>query len=301
MPEQHEWKAEISKRLAGLELDPAREAEIAEEISQHLEDRYKELIAGGVNSEEAVRVAMQDLVAGNHLVEELMRIEHEAKPAVTVLGGGVSRNPFADLWQDLLFGLRQLRRNPSFTAAAVCTLALAIGMNATIFSAVSLVLLKRPPGHDPDRLMIVASNNRAKGWNLLRVSAPNFESFRRENNVFEGMAAAHTGEDFTLTGAGAPEHLTGMEVTADYFKVLGISPAMGRGFLPGENQAARDRVVILSHALWKQHFGSDRAVLGRQIHINDELYTVIGVMPPGAEMAFTQPELWTPIVFIPKD
>lgn len=281
------WIYKLPLRLRSLFRRDRVERELSEELRFHLEKLTEENVSKGMTPEEARYAALRELGGVEQIKEECRDMR------------GV--NVIQDLLQDVRYGLRQLRRNPGFTAAAVGTLALAIGMNATIFSAVSLILLKKPPVRDPDRLMIVASNNRAKGWDLLRVSAPNFESFRRENNVFEGMAAAHTGEDFTLTGAGAPEHLTGMEVTADYFKILGISPAMGRGFLPGENQAGRDRVVILSHALWKQRFGSDRAVIGRQIHINDEPYTVIGVMPNGTDMAIAQPELWTPIVFSPKD
>ncbi|MGH9402753.1 MAG: ABC transporter permease, partial [Terriglobia bacterium] len=263
------------------------ELDMEEELRSHLQIRADYLERQGLSHAEAERQARVEF--GGY-----QRYKEECREAL-------GTRLLGELVADLRYGLRQIRRNPGFTAVAVITLALGIGANTAIFSTVSLILLKKPPVKDPDRLMMVVSVNRAKGWDLLRVSAPNFESFRRQNHVFQGMAAADSDNtDFTLTGQGAPKHLAGLRVTTNYFKVLGLSPAMGRNFIPGENQAGRDHVVILSHELWTQHFASNPKVIGKQVDIDGEPYTVIGVMRPGTDMPILQPQLWTPIVFGPK-
>lgn len=202
--------------------------------------------------------------------------------------------------QDVHYGLRQLRRNPGFTAVTIITLALGIAVNTTIFSTVSLVLLKKPTVHDPGRLMEVSANNKAKGYNFLGISAPDFVAFRRQNDVFQGIAA-DANHSFILTRHGAPEYLMGAQVTADYFRVLGLSPALGRDFQPTEDEAGRNHVAILSNGLWKQYFASDRKVIGSVAEIDGEPYTLIGVMPPGTDLPIQQAQLWTPIVFTAKD
>src|SRR5215471_9569972 len=151
-----ECDEEIRKRLAGLNLPPAREAEIVEELAQHVEDRYEELITTGRTEVEARRIALEEL---NLLGAELRGVERAVTQEPIPPGTAETRSIMADLGQDFRFGWRLLVKNPGFTAVAVLTLALGIGVNTTIFSLVSSMLLRKPPVHDPDRLMMLLSKN----------------------------------------------------------------------------------------------------------------------------------------------
>src|SRR5262249_36355746 len=154
--------------------------------------------------------------------------------------------------------LRMVRKNPGFTAVAVLTLALGISVNATMFSLVSAFLLRRPPGRDPQRVVVVSSVNPNPVFqaDAYPVSAPNYLSWRSANHVFENMAAADAYRTTNLAApgqsaaAGQPEALRSAAVSPNYFSMLGVSPQLGRTFLDGEDQPGHDHVVVLSHALW---------------------------------------------------
>ncbi len=259
------------------------------ELRFHLEQRTADLVAGGMAPEEARRQARLEF-GGLDQVKEECRDVGASQVIETFL-------------QDIRYGLRQLRRNPGFTAVATITLALGIAANTTIFSAVSSILLRKPPVRDPDRLCVLSSKDAASGQNLFGASGPDFKSWQKQSDVFQGMGTAETQRPFTLTGKGTPEPLQGWRVTPGFLKVLGVAPALGRGFLPGEGQAGKSDVVILSHALWVERFGSDPDVIGKNAHIDGETYTIVGVMPAGAtaRMPFFPPQVWTPLVFSPKD
>src|SRR5271169_3420834 len=183
--------------------------------------------------------------------------------------------------QDLRYVLRQFRKKPGFTAVAVLTLALGIAVNATMFSLVSAFLLRRPPGHKPNRVAVVSSVDPAQGCqaDASPVSAPNYLAWREANHVFADMAAADEYRNVSLTSQRETESVRSAAVSPNYFSVLGVTPQLGRIFQASEDKAGQDQVVILSHDVWERRFGSDASVVGTTIRLNREPYTVIGVMP----------------------
>jgi putative ABC transport system permease protein len=204
---------------------------------------------------------------------------------------------------DLRYGLRQLRKNPGFTVIAVLTLALGIAVNTTMFSMVSAFLLRRPPGHEPERVAVVTSVDPAGGFqaDANPVSAPNYLAWREANHVFADMAAADEYRTVSLSSQRQSEAILSAAVSPNYFSVLRVTPQLGRTFAAGEDQPGRDHVIILSHQLWERQFGFDASIIGRSIRLNRENYTVIGVMPANFRLLGFMPQLWTPLVLAAAD
>jgi len=200
------------------------------------------------------------------------------------------------LMQDLRYGARMLRKNPGFTFVATATLALGIAVNSSIFSVISGWLLKKPNIADPDRAVAVVATNPKRAVERGRISAADFLAWRPANHVFADLAAADPYHDFSLTGGGEPERLTGMRVTANYFRVLGVSPVLGRTFLAGEDQAGRDHLVVLSYGLWQRRFASDANIIGKTVALDGEKYVIVGVLPASCRQVAFLPRLWTPLV-----
>jgi putative ABC transport system permease protein len=197
------------------------------------------------------------------------------------------------IWQDLRYGARTLTKNPGFALLAVVTLALGIGANTAIFSVIHAVLLKPLPYPDAERLTWVWLDNRREGIREDITSYPNFEDWRGQNKVFEAMAGVRDGR-FNLTGVGEPEELKGASVSANFFALVGVNPARGRGFAPEEEQEGRDGVVVLSHGLWRRRFGASESIVGQKISLSGRSFDVVGVMPPGFEFP-AKVELWKPL------
>jgi putative ABC transport system permease protein len=205
-------------------------------------------------------------------------------------------------WQDLRYGARMLLKKPGFTAIAVITLALGIGANTAIFSVVNAVLLRPLPYTDPDRLAQVWQTFPQLGLNQVTVSAPEFLDYRDQSHVFERMAAFRA-QGFTLTNGSEPERIFGVRVSADLFPLLGVAPAIGRAFIPEEDQPGSPRAVVLSHGAWQRRFGSDAAVIGKLLTLDGESFTIVGVMPSGFQFPpqSLQNELWTNVPFDAND
>ena len=203
-----------------------------------------------------------------------------------------------NLQQDLRFGIRQMVKAPGFAIAIILTIALGIGATTSIFSLVNAVLLRPLPFADPDHLVAAGPVNdrRPEPANSVdSMSYPDFFDWRAQSHSFSGVAT-YRDNTFTLTAAGEPRHLDGEVVTADFFKILGVQPAMGRG-IGMDDEKVGANVVVLSHELWQSAFGSDPAILGRGVTIDDKSYTVIGVMPQGFEFPIQTPapQLWTSV------
>ncbi|MEK6288365.1 MAG: ABC transporter permease [Acidobacteriota bacterium] len=270
-----DWREEIRQRLTMLKLEPMRETEIVHELSQHLEDRYAELLAGGASQDQASRAALAELNESETLHRELRRLTKPIRVEPVVLGAG-RKNMIADFWQDLRYGLRLLAKDPGFTTIALLTVALGIGANTAIFSVFNAVLLRPLPYPEADRLVWVTEHHEQipTRW----VSYPNFLDWRGHSQAFEAMATIR-GWQMTLTGDGEAQSVSARMVTSDYFRVMRAQPMLGRDFSGDEDKYGAPRVAMLSHAFWQAQFGGDPDIAGRTITLDNQPFTVAGVMP----------------------
>lgn len=166
------------------------------------------------------------------------------------------------LWQDLRYGIRMLAKKPGFTTVALITLALGIGANTTIFSVVNAILLRPLPFHEPDRL-VVAFGTTPKLRRTL-VSYPDLQDWQRQSHLLSDISA-FTSQTANLTGGDEPARVRAGFVSANFFKLLGVEPAHGRGFLPKEDEPGAESVVLVEHILWETRFGSDPALIGKPV------------------------------------
>ena len=289
-----EWKEEVRKRLSGLKLAPAEQAEIVEELAQHLEEVYERSLKAGATAAEAKETALLEL-AGNDLLREIQRSQKPVRQAPVLETSGRS-NLLADFLHDLRYALRMLLKNPGFTIVAVIALALGIGANTAIFSVVNTVLLRPLPYRDPERLVMVWEDASKHGYPRDTPAVANYVDWRDQNQVFESMAAI-ADESFNLTGAGDPERLEGRSVSANLFPMLGVDPQIGRVFSAAEDQPGAQRVVLLSYGLWQRRFGGDPSIVGKPLTLNGESYVVIGVMPARFQFPSSDDQAWVPIAF----
>jgi putative ABC transport system permease protein len=204
------------------------------------------------------------------------------------------------LLKDFRYGVRSLLQRPGFAAVAVLTLALGIGANTAIFSVVNAVLLRPLPFADPDRLVMYWEDASFAGFPRNTPAAANYVDIKSQNQVFEGMAATNR-RSFNLTGDGEPEKVETYAVTADFFPLLGVQPALGRAILPEEDKPGANRVVMLSHSLWQKRYGGEANIVGRQLLLSGEKYTVVGVMPAGFQYLDSKVGLFVPIAFTAED
>jgi predicted permease len=242
------------------------ERQLDAELRFHLERLIADNLATGMSADEARREAC--LAFGGL---------DQAKEACRDVRG---TRWVAFIAQDIRLTCRMLRKEPGFAAAAICTLALGIGANTAIFSVVYSVLLRPLPYDAPDELVTVSSyiaQTRAR-FPSLPVRAVDFAEIRRSNTVFAGLSAL-AGIDFTLTGTGEPERLSGARVSSNFFSLVGVQPEHGRTFAPEEDDPGRDRVVVISHDLWVRRFGASPMILNGTVSLNGTTHTVIGVMP----------------------
>jgi putative ABC transport system permease protein len=265
-----DWIDEIRRRISVLNLAPVREAEIVEELAQHADDRYQELLAEGVAEAEAARVVFAELVDNDRFTRDLRWVEPP-----------VAKEPIKlfkhTLIQDIRYAIRTLRKQPAFTAVVVLTLALGIGVNAAIFSVVNAVLLRPLPFSQSEQLVTVRMANPRMGGDNMPLCVADFLDWRAQNQVFQDVAA-YTDNWVSLTGNREPERLKGVGVTAGFFSTLRVTPLLGRTFSPGEDAPNGPPLVILSQRLWQRSFGSDPQIIGKPITLNGRSRTVVGVM-----------------------
>jgi hypothetical protein len=292
-----EWKPEILRCLAPLKLSPAREEEIAEEIAQHLEDRYHELLVTGESEDAAFRTAIDELNGEDLLARSLRAVESDLYREPVALGKG-SINLSAGILQDIHYAFRMMRKSPGFTTVAVLTLALGIGANTAIFSFVDAVLLKPLPYPHPERM--VSMWEKAPEFDYNPISTLNFLDWMRQNRCFQFLSVI-AWDTMTLTSSDRPQQFNVSRVSASYFKVFGVGAALGRTFAPSEDEVGKDQEVVLSNRIWQSQFGGDPKVIGRTITLDAKSYTIIGVLPANSTFDRTWAVMWVPIAFRPAD
>ena len=196
--------------------------------------------------------------------------------------------------KDIRYGVRGLLKRPGFTAIALITLALGIGANTAIFSVVNAVLLRPLPFQDPERLVIVWEDATFAGFPRNTPAPANYVDWKNQNQSFTDMAASHE-TSFNLTGDGEPERVAAYAVNANLFPLFGVQPLLGRGFLSEEDRPGSNKVVVLSYSLWQSRYGGDRNVLKRDILLNGEKHSVVGVMPASFQFFESDVRLWVPL------
>ncbi len=270
-----DWKPHIRSRLASLRLSPSRESEIVEELSQHLEDRWRELVAGGNTEDEAAKLALAGFREGDLLARHLAPLR-QARAPEPITPGASAGHLLGDLWQDLRYAARTLRKQPTFALAAILTLALGIGANTAIFTVVNATLLQRLPVPDRDRLVYV---QREKNGGVFPY--PMYTALRDGTQAFEGVAA-WSGFVASLNAGDGADRTLGYLVTGNFFDVLGLAADRGRLLSPADDVTLSGHpVAVISRELWQTRFAGRPDIVGHEIRLNGSVFTIVGVTPAG--------------------
>jgi putative ABC transport system permease protein len=273
-----DWTNEVRRRLTSLRLSPEREAEIVDELSQHLDDHYRELIAGGATPEDASRLTLAQFRSGN-LLASYMSSLRQAHASTPIAPGSETGHVWTDFWQDLRYAMRGFRKLRAFTVAAVLILALGIGATSAIFGVVRTVMLKPLPYRDPDRIVGVWETNR--GGTARNVIAPvNFVAWRERTHTLDHLGMVGP-TSMSMMINGEADQVSGMMFSSAAFRALGVQPAMGRAYTDEEDLGGKNGVMVLSFEFWQNRLGGRPDVIGMTFKTHDEPRTVVGVMPPG--------------------
>src|SRR5918996_1699317 len=290
-----DWKPHIRSRLASLRLSSSRENEIIEELSQHLEDRWRELVAGGASQDEATKLALAGFREGDLLARHLAPLRQAHAPEA-ITPGASARNLVGDFWQDLRYAARSLRKQPTFALAAILTLALGIGANTAIFTVVNAALLQRLPVPDRDRLVYV---QREKNGGVFPY--PMYTALRDGTQTFDGVAA-WSGFVASLNAGDGADRTLGYLVTGNFFDVLGLAADRGRLLSPADDVTPGGHsVVAISRELWQTRFAGRPDIIGHEIRLNGNVFTIVGTTPagfPGPRVG-TARHLYVPMMMAP--
>ena len=274
------WFYKVRLRLRTLLRRDQVERELDEEFRYHLDQRMEQEIARGLAREDARRVAVRAMEGVEQKKEECRDMRRV--------------NFIETLLQDLRYAFRGLGKSPGFAAVAVTTLTLGIGASMAILTVVNSVLLRSLPFPDANRLLVLFATSPARGVYRDSTSFPDFLDWKGQSQVFTGVAA-YRRDRFNVTGGGAPEPIVGLRASHELFKVLRVSPALGRGF-DKEEQEGKIPVAVISQGLWMRRFGGDPGVLDKGILLDDVRHSIIGVLPQGFQFpSFTDTDIVVPI------
>lgn len=285
-----DWRAVVRNELGGpaITRDAASDEDIVEELAQHVAQRYDDAISGGLSPEAARSRALEELRAGGAMTRDLRRARSTPPPAPAPPPAASKGSVMADLWQDLRYSVRVLTRSPAFTTAAVLTLALGIGATTAIFSVLDAVLLRTPPLADAERLTMIWETDRASSTTREPASYPDYLDFKDRSRQFAQLAAFMAGEVSLTPGRGDPVRLAALATSYELASTLGIQPILGRMFTAEEARVGGPKVTLISERLWQRDYGGARTVLGQTVRLNDQPYTIIGVMPRAADFGVMQ-------------
>jgi len=261
-----------------------RYSELSESIREHIEEKTAELIDEGMSEEEARFAALREF--GN-----VTRVEERSREAW-------QWPAIESLWADVRYAFRQMVRAPGFSAIAIVTLALGIGANTAIFSVVKAVLLAPLPYRNPSGIAAIWTANPSRGDEPLPSSPGDLAEWKQKSGVFEDMAPSWDNE-VTLTGQGSPQYLFGYAVSANYLRILGVKPAIGRLYTDQEDRPGGPMVALVSDRLWRATFHADPSIVGKAITLDGKRYTVLGVMPPGFNYPYGV-KVWMPSAMAPS-
>jgi predicted permease len=282
-----DWRAYTRQQLRHITGDPARDADIVEELAQHLASRFDECRAAGATEADALdRVAteLRDSQAFARAVRRADRVRPATPPPPAAAGSSIA----TDLTRDVSYALRLLRRTPGFTAAALLTLALGIGMTTAIFSVVQAVLLRPVPFPEPERLVLMWETDRNSGTTREPASIPDFVDYRARSRQVDRVGA-FVSVDLNLSPEqGDPQRLSALAATPELLGLLGVQPIAGRAFTAEEDRPGRPRVVLISDRLWEQLYGRSRAAIGSTIRLNGIPAEIVGVVAPGSDFGVLQ-------------
>jgi putative ABC transport system permease protein len=303
------WRSEVLRRLRAAKLDPATEQEVVEELAQHLDDCYRELLATGMPEAQARRAVLKEL-DNKGLGRSIGELKSEPRsPSNLIEPDRTPSNLFeplrtlSNLLLDVRFAFRLMRRSPGFTTVAAATMAVCIGATVALFSVVDTLLLRPLDYPRAERLVRVFEH--IVDANLLRnqVSGPNVLDWKRESTAFESIAAYRrrnvnvSAYGAAAAGAGEPRYVKAARASVEFFGVLGVSPALGRVFTIEEDRQAA-HVTIVSHAFWKSHLASDPDVVSKSLDFDGEPYVVIGVLPERFRFQL-EADAWIPLGLYP--
>src|SRR5262245_1439695 len=274
-----DWKPEIRTRLVGLQLTPAREAAIVEELAQFLDDHYAELLSGGVTSSEAERQTRAELSGSEFLTQELRRAERQGRQEPVVLGGR-RKNMIGDLWQDVRYAARNLRKHALLSAVVAATLTLGIGISAGVFTLINAIALRAPVDKEYDTFVRIYSAYTTDPARPGRPGASTLEDYVAFRHRAKSLGAVTGWADFfAALGQDDASEMRALFVTDNFFALYDPEqPLLGRLLQPPDFEAGNP-VAVLSERIWRDRFGADPQIVGKATHFNGRPVTIVGVAP----------------------
>lgn len=294
-----DWTREVRTRLAAVRLSPTREAEIVDELSQHLQDRHAELIAGGASADEATRLTLDEFQDGPTLASRLsaLRLAH---PPVPLVPGAPTGGPLTDVWQDVRSAARQFVQQRAFTAVVVGTLAICLAANLAIFAVVDGVVLRPLPFPDADRLMAIYNTYPGAGRDIAPSSGADFY----DRQSLPGLAGLATYQRLGLTlghDAAAPERVAGLVASPSLFALIGTQPLLGRLPVDADAEPGTEQKVVLTYGYWQRAFAGRDGAVGTTLQVNGAPFTIVGVLPESWRFIDPALEVVIPAAFTARE
>jgi putative ABC transport system permease protein len=282
-----DWRDYVRQQLREITGNPARDADIIEELAQHLAFRFDEICGTGATEQEALNRVAAELRSGAHLARAIRRADR-LRPAAPVPPAVSGTRLATDFSKDVRYAVRLLGRSPGFTTAALLTLALGIGMTTAIFSVVQAVLLRPVPFPEPERLVLMWETDRNSGTTREPASIPDFIDYRQRSRQVDRIGSFVSVDLNLVPDRGDPRRLSALAATPELLQLLGVKTIAGRSFTAEEDRPRGPRVVMISDGLWEQLFARDHSAIGASIRLNGVQRTIIGVVPSTADFGVLQ-------------